>query len=242
MGNFTKDQLPDADKVDIVENSFIRTIKKLHKTTTNNQTATLVDGFIDQHFYGMTLRESEQKSWTKIVQNLIGYTSFKGLATNVKGMVSNFLGGMYQIFVDAGCGEFFNYKDILYATTKLFGTAGVTGDIMELLTNNVTHKAVLFRQMFDPMQESFEKTGHTKYYKSMFRQLVSHDCSFIGYEAGEYLIHLLPMYAILNHNKVLLNGKKIPLYDAFELSTIKDGNAELQVKQGVTTLDGNSVD
>lgn len=240
MGSFVKDQIP-TEKADVVETASVKIAKYLRKFGRNNNATAIIDGFIDQHFYGMTLKESQQKSWTKIAKNLIGYTSFKGLVTNFKGMMSNLLGGIYQIFVEAGCGEFFNFKDLAFASTKLFGTAGVAGDFMELLTNNISHKAVLFRQIFDPMQESFEQSSHHRYYKSMFRQLLSHDLSFLGYGAGEYVIHLLPMYAILHHNKVLLNGKKIPLYDAFELSPIENGNAELTVKQGTTTLDGSPI-
>ena len=75
----------------------------------------------------------------------------------------------------------------------------------------------------------------------MFRQLLSKDCSFIGYGAGEWAIHMLPMYAILHKQKVKLNGEKISLYDALEVTNKQDGNAELKIKDGVTDLDGNPI-
>ena len=61
----------------------------------------------------------------------------------------------------------------------------------------------------------------------------------MGYGVGEYFIHMLPMYAILHREQVMLNGNKISLYDAFEVTPKQDGNSELVPKNGVTDLDGN---
>lgn len=244
MGTFAKDQAPknESDQADIVSSAGMRVVKQLFSFAKNTNTESIVNGFIDQHFYGMTLKQSQQKAWTKLAKNLIAYTSFRGLATNFKGMTANTLVGIYQIFIECGCGEFFGFKDLAWAVTRLFGNSGIEGEVMEALSNNKSHKATLFKEMFDPEQENFENLKNTKYYKSIFRRLFAHDLSFAGYQAGEYLIHLLPMYAILHKNKLLLNGKKISIYDAFELTPKKDGNAELVLKQGVTTLKGEVVD
>lgn len=245
VGDFAKKpSARDTDpKADHVENKAIRITYDLFKwAKRNNNTEQLINGFISQHLYGQKLDPNQPGyKWAKAVSNLIGYTSFKGLATNVKGAFSNYLVGEMQMLIEAGCGEFYGLKDYAWAHTKLFGGAGVGGEIAELLTNNKNHKATLFREMFDPINESFENQRHTKYYNSMFRQLVSHDCSFIGYASGEYLIHYVNMYAILHHQKVLLNGKRISLYDAFEVGNKQDGNSELVLKQGVTTLDGQQI-
>lgn len=244
MGTFAKEQMPRSDKNqgDIVSSAGIRIVKQVFNFAKNTNTESIVNGFIDQHFYGMTLKQSQQKSWTQIAKSLIAYTSFRGLATNVKGMTANTLVGIYQIFIECGCGEFFGLKDLVWAVSKLFGKSGIEGEIMECLSNNKSHKATLFKEMFDPEQENFENLKNTKYYKSIFRRLFAHDLSFAGYQAGEYLIHLLPMYAILHKNKLRLNGKRISVYDAFELSPLENGNATLIIKQGVTTLKGKVVD
>lgn len=244
MGDFAKNQAATSNmrRADVVQSTFISVVKDLNKYARNTNTEALIDGFINQHLYGQSLREEEQKWWAKVLRNLIRYTSFRGLATNFKGMMSNYLSGMYQIFVEVGCGEFFNLKDFLWANTKLFGSAGVSGTIMELLSNNTYHKSTLLQEMFDPMQENWDNKSHKKYYKSIFRRIMSKDCAFIGYKAGEFLIHMLPMFAILHHTKVKLNGEIISLYDAFETSPKVNGNMELKIKNGVTTLDGKTVD
>lgn len=243
IGDFVKEQNPrdKTSKADMVQNGTISVFKDLWKRSINTNTHALIEGFISQHIYGEKRDPNENKKLSKIFGNILAYTSFKGLATNLKGAVANYLMGEFQMMIEAGAGEFYGFKDYAWAHTKLFGSAGVAGDFAELLTNNISHKSVLMRELFDPLQENFSQKSHAKYYSSMFRQLVSHDCSFIGYSSGEYLIHYVNMYALLHHQKVLLNGQKISLYEAFEVTNKQDGNAELKLKTGVTDLDGNVI-
>ena len=243
IGNFAKDQSAreETSQADLVENGVIKVFKDIYKRAANTNTQTLVDSFIAQHIYGQRLDSSMPKWFTKAFSNITAYTSFKGLVTNVKGAFANYIMGEFQMMIEAGAGEFYNFKDYGFAHTKLFGRAGVAGDLMELLTNNVNHKSVLMRELFDPLQENFEQKSHTRYYNSMFRQMLSHDCSFIGYSSGEYLIHYVNMYAVLHNKKVLIDGKQSNLFDAFEVINKQDGNSELKLKANVTDLDGNSI-
>ena len=243
MGDFI-DSKPARDnkpKSDMIQDKEVRVFKDLWKRGRNTNTHALMEGFISQHIYGQKRDPNENKRLTKLFDNIIAYTSFRGLATNFKGAVANYLMGEFQMMIEAGAGEFYGFKDYAWAHSKLMGSSGTYGDLAELLTNNVNHIGVLLREKFDPLQENFATKSHTKYYSSMFRQLMSHDCSFIGYSSGEYLIHYVNMYAILHHQKVLLNGKKICLYDAYEVVNKQDGNSELKLKQGVTDLDGNAL-
>ena len=244
IGDFAKSQLAKDPKnrAEVIDNKTTSIVNDLYKWgKKNSRTSDIIDGFISQHIYGERKNPQETKKWQVLGDKIIGYTSFKGLVTNVKGAFSNYLVGEFQMMIEAGCGEFYNFKDYFWAHSKLFGRAGVAGEIAELLTNNMSHKATLFREMFDPIQENYSDKSHTRYYNSMFRQLLGHDCSFIGYASGEYLIHYVNMYAILNHEKVKLNGQEISLFDAFEVTNKQDGNAELKLKQGVTRTDGSAV-
>ena len=245
MGDFTKTQLArdKNPKADRVGNHVIDVTKDLWSWgQRNDNTNKLIDGYIAQHFFGQTLDPNQEGyKWAKAVMNLIGYTSFKGLAFNLKGAFSNYLVGEFQMMVEAGCGEFYGFKNYLKAHSRLFGDAGVKGEIAELLTNNMNHRATLFRELFDPINENFTNKGHQRYHSSAFRQLIGHDCSFIGYASGEYLIHYVNMYAVLDREQVLYNGKKISLYDAFEVAQKQDGNSELRIKAGVTDLNGNQI-
>ena len=259
MGDFVKDASANGrdkkKKSDVVAEDKLRVIKDLVKWARNTNNDALIDGFISKHIYGMGI-DPDEKTWlTKFWNNIIGYTSFRGLSTNVKGAFSNYLVGEYQMLIEAGCGEFYGFKDYLWAHDKLFGGigamvlsgekalqgAGIGGELAELLSNNMNHKATLLREKFDPVQENFLQKSHTKYYNSMFRQLLSVDCSFIGYASGEWLIHYVNMYAVLHNKKVKLNGKEISLYDAYEVTNSQDGNSELHLKKGVTDMNGNAL-
>lgn len=242
IGDFASDKaVRDKDpKADHVGNAIIGVTYDLVSNAKKNGTAELVEGYLAQHLYGQKLDpESFGYKVAKPILNLIGYTSFKGLATNVKGALSNYLVGEFQMLIEAGAGEFYNLGDYAWAHSRLFGKAGVGGEIMDLFTNNMNSKATLMRELFDPISENFSDKSNKRYYKSWFRQILSKDCSFIGYASGEYLIHYVNMYAILSNQKVLLNGKTVRLYDAFEVTNKQDGNSELKLKQGATIISDN---
>jgi hypothetical protein len=143
IGDFAKDKMAAKDpgnKQDVVENKFVKVFQQLYKWGKNTNTDALIDGYISVHLYGEKRDPNENKKWSKMVDNLIGYTSFKGLATNFKGAFANYLVGEFQMMIEAGAGEFYNIKDYAWAHTKLFGGAGVVGEMMDLVTNNVIVK------------------------------------------------------------------------------------------------------
>lgn len=258
IGDFAKNQAVRGKnaEADIVGNKFFKVVSDVVKEGKNSNTENLVNNFIAQHIYGQKL-DPEQAGYNhaKKILSLIGYTSFKGLVTNVTGAVSNYLVGELQMLIEASGGEFYGFWNLIKANDRLFGGigaaifngekafqgAGIGGEISELLTNNMNHRATLFREKYDPINDNFSDKSGQRYYKSMFRQLVGHDCAFIGYASGEYLIHYVNMYAVLDNVKVLHNGKKISLFDAYEVVSKEDGNSELKLKDGVTTLDGQEI-
>lgn len=247
MGDYIKGQQQHSTRnnvkeTDLVEENGIRVFKDLVKWASNNNTSDIIDGFISQHLYGVTLKD--QGKWVKFVKNLIGYTSVKGLAVNVKGAISNYLVGEMQLLIEAGAGEFFGLQDYLWAHSKLFGdnTLKVPGKVMDFFTNSKNSYDVLLADIFDPIPGNFEKQSHKRYYGSMFRQMLGEDFTFMGYATGEHLIHYVTMYSILHKEKVLIDGKATSLYDAFEKTDKEGGNSELVLKPNVTTLSGVPVD
>lgn len=248
---FMRDFVVDQDaafkdrKADFISMKGLTVAKEVYRRLKNTNTKAIMEGFVSQHIYGQKLDPDQMifpAKWSKLIQSIMGYTSFKALGTNIPGAFANFTIGELQMLREAFTGQFYNAKDFAWAHSKLFGGAGVSGEIMELLTNNMKHKATLFRELFDPIQESYSDTTHKRYYKSMFRQMVGHDCSFIGYGAGEYLLHYINMYSVLHNKKVKYKGKSIPLYDAFEVKDNEDGSSELIIKEGVTRPDGGEID
>lgn len=244
IGNFAKTQAARSkvNQAELVSNGLVMVVKDLRKKGENTNTGHMVDGFINQYLYGQYRNKDENPLIGKLADSLVRYTSFKGLATNVKGAFANYIMGEFQMMVEAGAGEFYGFKDYAWAHTKLFGRAGVTGEIWDALNETKNSKSSLLGELFDPEQSNFDTKSHQAFHKSMFRKLIAHDLSFIGYGSGEYLIHYVNMYAVLHKQKVKYKGKIIPLYDAFEVGNSENGVSELKIKDGVTRIDGRDID
>ena len=246
MGDYIKNQEKHANinnikESDSVEDKGIRIFKDLVKWSENSNTSSIIDGFINQHLYGITMKD--QGKWTKFVKSLIAYTSIKGLAVNIKGAISNYLVGEMQMLIEAGAGEFYGLQDYIWAHSKLFGdlTIRTPGKLMDFFTNNRNSYDNLLADIFEPIPGSFDEKANKRYHHSLFRQLMSSDFVFMGYASGEHMIHYVTMYAILHKEKVLMNGEQISLYDAFEKTTKERGNSTLELKSGVTDINGNPI-
>lgn len=243
MGDYIKDKEPaeSNQQVDKAGNKIVSVFKDLRDWSKKNaNTEAMVNGFINQNMYGMYRNPKNSKAWNNFVDKIVAYTSFKNLSTNLKGMFANWAMGEFQMLIEAGAGEFYNFKDFGWANVALFGKNGVTGELWDILCETKNSKGKLLADMFDPEQENFDSKSHKRYHKGI-RKVLAHDLSFIGYGIGENLIHYVGMYAILHHYKVKLNNKVISLFDAFEVVNKGDGAGELRLKKGVTMLDGSAV-
>lgn len=240
MADFIKDQEVTAGRnyksLDMVEDTGIRVYKQLKAFASNSNTIGIVDGFIDKHLYGVNIKDTGK--YHHLLRNLLAYTSVKSLAVNVKGAISNYLVGELQMLIEAGAMEFYNPIDYAWAHKKVFGdnTVGAVGRIMDFMTNNTNSKSVLLAQIFDPLNENFSEQQHQRYYRGPLRHLLGKDFTFIGYGAGEHLIHFVTMYAILHNTKVKINGKTKTLYDVFSVGNKVDGNSELIIDKNATYI------
>lgn len=247
MGDFIKKQNIAASKgnvkqADSVVDSGVRVFKDLVGFASNSNTAGVIDGFIDQHIYGVKLKGYSR--WNKLLRSLLAYTSLRSLAVNVKGAISNYLVGELQMMIESGAMEFYNPVDYVWAHGKIFGdnTVGSVGRIMDFMTNNVNSKSVLLAQRFDPLNENFSEQSHARYYRGPLRHLLGKDFSFIGYGMGEHMIHFVNMYAVLHNTKVRVDGKNKSLYDIFSVGNKIDGNSELLFDQNATYINDEGIE
>lgn len=218
--------------VDRVNTGATSVLKRLTKG--GNTSKTLIDGWMNAHLYGSSYEDTSRMS--VIMRNVMKYTSFKSLSMNLKGAINNFDVAVIQMIIEAGGGEYYNTKDLMWAAKHVLtdNTFGAPGRFWDFVTNNVNSESVLLSQIFDPLAENFQAQGEQRYYKGMLRHLIGTDLSFIGYGAGEHPAHFLNMYAILHATKVKINGKSTSLYDAFEVSKSQDGNSTIALKPNVT--------
>lgn len=231
------DKRLDADVVEGDNSVIIRQAEDIAKAT---NTTKILEWAIRSQIYGQS--HLNQGYGQLLTSRLIQLTSIKSLAANVKGMTANWWVGEWQNLIEAGGGEFMNFEDWAYGHLRLFGdnTIGLPGKMMDFLTDNKNSFEVLLAQTFDPQQENFDEQASKRYHSSFFRKLFGAFNPFLGYKVGEYFIHRENMYSVLHHNKVLVDGKKTHLIDAFEL--VRDGdNSRLKIKDTATMLDGSPI-
>ena len=246
-------------RIDLVKWGQVMVGKVLRKNAEKTTTASIVDGFVAKHIYNEQLALGSEDSVLRklqlAVRGLLGYTSVTALSVNVKGAVSNWLVGEYQMMFESISGsaqkfrrgrptdqaEFYTLKDYVRADAIMFGQGVRLGTVMDHLANTTGTLGHLLERKFDPLQEVYSELGEKRYYSGV-KKLIG-GFNWMGlYSAGESLIHLHNMYAVLCNEKVLLNGKQVSLYDVFDREMEADGkNAKLIIKEGATMLDGSAI-
>lgn len=243
LSTYIKDITPREYKgnkltAELVERSGIRSFKFLSKKSKATMNAALLDGWIDMHLYGVKLKDSNKMS--KAIKSLIQYESIRALSVNVKGMVVNKTIGEVQALIECGAGEFFGLGDYLWAKQKMFGNGfSAVGRTVDFLNHNKNNYDVLLAEMFEPVPGSHEEQVE-RFHSSALRTTLGSFNPLAGYSIGERLLHYTTMYAILHRTKVLVDGSKTSLYNAFK-KVKEDGNSELVLKDNVTDLDGNPI-
>lgn len=223
--------------VDIIESSSITMAQRIKKVTSASKVGGILEGVVDSGIYGMV--EYKRTWWTKLVTNLIKFTSFSGLTFNVKGAITNDIVGQIQMAIEAQGGEFYTWKDWLVAQRQMF--AGLGDGAKDRLLGTKTSLTTLLNERFNVQQDIFQDLKNEKFYLNAIERAATSGDSMILYGIGEYNLHQINMRAILNNEKVLLNGKKVPLMKVFEASPAVDGVSKLLIKQGATRLDGSPI-
>lgn len=111
-------------RVDTAFNRAINVVVNLRKSAKDNKTANMLDAFVLKHIYGV--ENKSEGLGAVICANLIGYTSLKGLAVNVKGALTNKYVGIIQTIIKAFGGQYYNFKDLAKAEAILLGEQGGT--------------------------------------------------------------------------------------------------------------------
>lgn len=235
MGNFMENQEAAAEENGVRQAEVIgRTkmftyVKDLFKYAKNTNNMDLIRGYIDQYMYGKSLKSINR--WTQTIQSIIGYTSSTLLSANVRGYFANVIASEYQMLLESGAGEFYNFKNYLKAHALFFAKGGFYA-LADSLTYNGNSFEGLIAQRFDPEQDKFREQSNRRYFRGKIRRLLSKDIAFLGYGAGEHIVRHMTMNAILYNTKVRVNGKMVSLRDALKKTAAIDGTSELQIVPG----------
>lgn len=205
------------------------------KTMTNQ----LAEAMVESSIYGEQLNNSEKAP--KLAKLLLSANSLISLGVNIIGAASNVVTGEANALLEAGAGEFFNFKNYGVAQVRMTqALINMWQKAADVYTDTVENKDSLISNVFDPFSESFEDLqGANRYNYTFIEKLLSGLTGLPLYQVGEWLMRKSVMYAVLDNEKVLYKGKKISLYDALVKTPTTLGSAELKFKDGVTDLQGN---
>lgn len=206
---------------------------------------------LDKNFFG--INKLDEGTWkvkgieldtAKMLDFLKAYTSVVGMGFNLYSGISNLTMGGAQMLIEGTVNENFNLKDL--AKAHLDYDKDILGCLAEINSVKRENKLSLLIDKFDALESFYEEIKNKSFYKNGVLRGLENMSTMILNEIGEHRLHTVTMLAILEHTKVLLNGKEISLYDAFEVSRERkdeNGNVEtvppyLKLKDGVTKLDG----
>lgn len=236
----------DDPMVEVVGNKKVTVFRRLWDWSRGSKAENLLDSFISKHIY-MEKTAERKNILTPVVRTLLQYVSIKNLAINIKGATANRLVGMLNNIMESVSGAFFNPIDLIVAEGLLIGSNTVKAGtkMMDFLTHNRNSKEVLLANLFDPGSSNFKDASYKRYYSNKAQQLmdIASDSMLALYSIGEYFNYRIVMFAVLNHEKVILDGNEIPLWKAYEV--VKENgetSSRLVLKAGVTKLDGSDVD
>ncbi|MBQ9391933.1 MAG: hypothetical protein IJU02_07060 [Lachnospiraceae bacterium] len=234
MADYIKDQNLSASKgglkqAEAIRDTAVHIFKNLVDLSKNTNTTRIIDGFVSQHLYGVKIKNPTK--WTKLWRSLLMYNSIRNLSMNLKGIISNYVVGEIQMMIESFGHEFYNPVDYIWAHDKVF-FANKGRRIVDYIVDDVNSKTVLLNNEFNPLVDNFREQGNKRYYHGIIRRMLGRDFTFLGYGIGEYIIHLVNMFAVLRHEKVFIDDghggtKKVSLYDIYSVGNKVDGNSEL---------------
>ncbi len=231
----SRDTLEVNSKGDNKSDSLAKKLKIdrfLKKPGTSN-TFERFKSFVDMVYYG----ESEDKitvnvagrEWSanKVFGSLASATSIISLSGNLLQAINNVTVGNYMTILESVGGRYFNKKDLAKAAKEYwFNVPQMVADIQH---KGYKSKVGQLMDMYDAIQGQFRDEYGKEVSGSVARKLMSTSTLFFFQKTGEHQIQVTNALAFLQGQKVMLDGKTIPLYEAYEL----DSKGKLKLKDGV---------
>lgn len=224
--------------------------KKFRKAYTQSQDTDIIKRLDDYYatvIYGQS--KKDEGTWkipltdkridtAKTLDAIKNYTTYLGLGLNPFSGLSNVTMGKMQQWIESMASEYFTAKDLAKATSQYW--ALIPSYMGEKGSTYKTNMLSLLSQKFDAEEDFFEQAGNHPMYKGMPKRFLKDSSVLFMQGAGEHYLHVRTMLAILNNVQVKLNGQTIPLKEAFEVVKNENGISSLELKKGVTKLDGTA--
>lgn len=177
----------------------------------------------------------------KTSNTLIRMTALNQYAMNIISSIANVTVGNIAQKIESFAKQFYNESDTIWADATY--SKNILGYMDNIGKRIKRDKLSLWEEKFNILQDyEFNNQQVRNDLKTKFGQKFGSNLLYTFSTAGEHWMAHRNALALAHQEKVLLNGKKIPLWDAYEVVPIDakdpDGAAELKLKKGVTKLDG----
>lgn len=181
----------------------------------------------------------------KLASFMLKLGSMAQLGFNGFAQTANLLTGINVQNIEAVASEFFSASELLQAdgifTKEMMS---YISDIGQRIPNS---KLALFDQLFDVKQNFSSKIKSTNFLnKTILTRIFGPRLQFLGQDAGDFWLYNRTAISMALKEKVLYNGNKISLWEAFEVVQVDSSDpslgSKLKIKEGVTTVKGNKID
>lgn len=248
-----------------IEETFKILGKVFHRNYTKPGKETRIGKRLDDYFDSVLYGQMKKQEGTitigkveidtaKALDNLKRYSGVVGLGLNTFSAIANETVGKIQLWIEAVAGSvgemvgnnntYFTLKD--YAWSKVIYNKELPKLLSEVNSTKKTSKMALMIDKFDALEEFYSNLKRAGYYQGPLSRLVGNSTLFVLQNLGEHVLHTRTMLAMLNRQKVKVNGKVMSLYDAFDVITYTDKStggdvSTLQLKPGATWEDGTKI-
>lgn len=220
-----------------------------------------IDAYFDAVLYGKAKEDmgtfkigNTEVDISKSLDTLKNYTGVLGLGLNLFSAIANVTVGKMQLWIDSIAGSvgdkvgnvntYFNMKDLAMAKKNYYAT--IMPYIAELNSIKKTSKLGLLIDKFDAMEEFHGELKNKGFYKGPLSRILGNGSLLFMQSMGEQYLHTRTMLAILNRQKVKVNGQEMSMYDAFEVVEVEDEHSHvkthtLQLKPGTVWANGEEI-
>ena len=142
--------------------------------------------------------------------------------------------------IEAASGQFFNFKEMIKADKEY--SKAILPFVAELSNRTKTSKLALFFDLFN-VKQNFEGKTKRLQTRNWLKRIFGENIAFLGQEAGDHWLYGRTAIAMSLREQVLLNGKKMSLWDALQVQNVSGSETvkELNYKD-IKNLDGTTFD
>lgn len=175
----------------------------------------------------------------KLVDLLLKASTTSQMAFNWASNMANAGTGALMATIETLSGEYFGVKATAMADA-IFGKE-VWAYLANEESNIQNDKLHLFMEFFD-VKLDFSSKIHDMNTKNLINKLVGIPLGQLGQIAGDLWLYNRTAIAYCLHNKVLYEGKEVPLWEVLEIVDTGKKTKKMKIKEGVQDLDGKPID